>query len=113
MLPTHSSPKFIRHHARLIESFQVLQACSACWKNQRQATGFLITRNPRNILNKGVSYPLPLGLLQGLTGEISQDFMQNVVRAGAQRARHRYSPCPVVVDLGAFTEHPQHQQEQH
>lgn len=50
MLPTHSSPKFIRHHTRLIESFQVLQACSARWKNQRQATGFLITHNPRNIL---------------------------------------------------------------
>lgn len=100
LFPTHSSPKFIRHHDRLPESFQVLQSCSACWKNVSQATGLLLTCNPNNSpQTKGASC-ISLGLVWRPP---FWDFTPNTVGEVAQRARCGYSPCPVAVDLDPFT----------
>lgn len=107
LLPTHGSPKFIRHRARLPESFQVLQSCSACWKNWGWATGFLLTRNLNNSLKTRGASPISFGLSP--RSPFSWDFMPNTVGAVAERARCDYSPCPVAVDLDPITKRSQHQ----
>lgn len=63
-LKTNHDAKKTLYYSKLPESFQVLQTCSAYWKNQGQATGFLLTYNSNNNLKPGVPHPFPLGLLQ-------------------------------------------------
>lgn len=89
---------------------QVLQSCSARWKNQGQATGFLLTYNPNNNLKPGIPHPFPLALLQGLL--YPGNSCQKPIGAVAERERERcdFSPHPPVVNLDPFTEQSQHQE---
>lgn len=105
LLPRHSSPKSIRHHARLQKVSRCSYPALHAGKVEAKPLGFCSHTILITASKQGGASPISLGLAQRLP--ISWDFMPNAVGAVTQRAR--CGPCPVAVDLDPFTERSQHQ----